>query len=41
MWLTPVFLALPFAAGMGIAALKYGKQVQDLIHVAIKLVVTK
>ncbi len=41
MWLTPILLALPFAAAMEIFALRYGKQIQDLIHVAIKLVVTK
>ena len=41
LWLTPVLLALPVAAAMGFAVLRYGRTVQDLIHVAIKLVVTK
>jgi hypothetical protein len=41
MWLLPVLLAIPFAAAMIFAAMKYGGQVQNLIHVAIKLVVIK
>jgi len=40
-WLTPVLLSVPFILGLGWAALKYGKTLQNLIHVAIKLVVTK
>ncbi len=40
-WLTPLLLALPFAALVGFAAVRYGGRIQDLIHVAIKLVVTK
>ena len=41
MWLTPVLLALPFALGMGWAAVRYGHLAANLIHVAIKLVATK
>ena len=40
-WLTPLLLAAPFILGLGWAALKYGKTIRNLIHVAIKLVVTK
>ena len=40
-WLTPVLLALPFALGTAFAAIKYGRLIQNLIHVAVKLVVTK
>ena len=41
MWLTPLLLALPTAAGLGYAAIRYGESIQKLIGVAIKLVVTK
>ena len=41
MWLTPLLLALPVAAGMGFAVIRFGGTIHDLIHVAIKLVVTK
>ena len=41
MWMTPVLLALPVAAAAAFAAVKYGHSIQNLIHVAIKLVVTK
>ena len=40
-WLTPFLLALPFAAGMGLAAARYGRLAENLIHLVIKLVVTK
>ena len=40
-WTIPVLLALPFAAVMGYAAFRYGRTVQNLIHTAIKLVVTR
>ena len=40
-WLTPLLLALPWAAVIGWGVLRYGPQIQKLIHVAIKLVVTK
>ena len=40
-WTVPVLLALPFAAAMGYAAVRYGRTVQNLIHTAIKLVVTR
>ena len=39
--LAPVLLALPFAAAMGFAAFRYGNLLRNLIHTAIKLVVTK
>ncbi|MBR2823960.1 MAG: hypothetical protein IKE24_09765 [Clostridia bacterium] len=41
MWLTPILLALPVAAGLGFVWIRYGEQVRNLIQVAIKLVVTK
>ena len=41
MWLTPILLALPTAAGLGYAAIRFGEQIQNLIQVAIKLAVTK
>lgn len=41
MWLTPLLLALPFAAVMGYAAVRYGRTIQNMIHVVIKLVVTR
>ena len=41
MWMTPALLALPFALGMGFAALRYGKLLKNLIHLAIKMVVTR
>ena len=40
MWLTPGLLFLPFAAALCWAAVRYGGTIRDLIHVAIKLVVT-
>ena len=40
-WLTPLLLALPTAAGLGYAAIRYGETIQRLIEVAIKLAVTK
>ena len=40
-WLTPVLLALPWAAAIAFAAARYGGTARDLIHLAIKLVVTK
>ena len=36
-----MLLALPVAAAVAFAAVKYGRTIQNLIHVAIKLVVTK
>ncbi len=41
MWLTPLLLALPWALVIGAGALRYGHTLQKLIHVAIKLVVTR
>ena len=41
MWLTPLLLALPFAAAMIFATVKYGTMAQNLIQVAVKLVVIK
>ena len=41
MWLTPLLLALPAAAGMVFAAIKYGSRIRDLIQVAVKLMVTR
>ncbi len=41
MWLTPVLLALPFALLLGFAAIRYGSFLRNLIHVAVKLAVTK
>ena len=41
MWLTPILLALPTAAAVGYAVIRYGGRIQNLIQVAIKLVVTK
>ena len=41
LWLMPVLMALPVAAGLGFFAVRYGQTVRNLIHVAIKLVVTK
>ena len=41
MRLTPILLALPTAAVLGYAAIRFGGQIQNLIQVAIKLVVTK
>lgn len=41
MWLTPLLLALPIAAGLGYAALRFGGNIQKIIEVAIKLAVTK
>ena len=41
MWLTPILLALPVAAGIGYASIRFGETIQNLIHVAIKLAVTK
>lgn len=40
-WLTPVLLALPIALGIGAAIFRYGETIQNLIHVAIKLAVTR
>lgn len=40
-WLLPLLLALPMAAGLGFVAARYGQTVRNLIHVAVKLVVTK
>ena len=40
-WLLPLLLALPVAAGLGFAAVRYGAKIQNLIQVAIKLVVIK
>lgn len=41
MWMTPVLLALPAAAGMVFASIKYGSRIRDLIQVAVKLMVTR
>lgn len=41
MWPTPLLLAAPFALAMGFVAVRYGKTIRNLIHLAIKLVVTK
>lgn len=41
MWLTPILLALPTAAGLAYAAIRFGGRIQNLIQVAIKLAVTK
>ena len=41
MWLMPVLLALPLAAGLIFAAARYGNLARNLIQVAVKLVVTK
>ena len=40
-WPTPLLLAAPFAAVMGFVAIRYGKTIRNLIHLVIKLVVTK
>lgn len=40
-WLTPVLLAMPWAVAIAFASTRYGGMVKDLIHLAIKLVVTK
>ncbi len=41
MWLTPILLALPFAAAMIFMSARYGEKIRDLIQVAVKLVVTR
>lgn len=41
MWLTPVLLALIVGLGIGAVVFRYGGTIQNLIHVAIKLAVTK
>lgn len=41
MWLTPILLALPTALVVGLGAVRYGETIKNLIHLAIKLVVTK
>ena len=41
MWLTPILLALPVAAALGFAAIRFGAELQNQIQVAIKLAVTK
>ncbi|MBQ8072242.1 MAG: hypothetical protein IJ231_00590 [Clostridia bacterium] len=41
MILTPILLALPMAAALAFAAIRYGETLQNLIHVAIKLAVIK
>ena len=41
MWLTPLLLALPIAAGLGYAALRVGGSIQRIIEVASKLAGTK
>ncbi len=41
MWLKPLLLALPIAAGLGYAALRFGGSVQKIIEVAIKLAGTR
>ena len=40
-WLTPVLLALIVGLGIGAVAFRYGGTIQNLIHVAIKLAVTR
>ena len=40
-WPTPLLLAAPFALAMGFAAFRYGGTLRNLIHLAIKLAVTK
>lgn len=40
LWTTPLWLALPFAAAMIYAGIRWGSTVADAIHVVIKLVVT-
>jgi len=38
-WIYPLLFALPFAAAVLFATVKWGKTIKDMIHVLIKLAV--
>ena len=40
-WYIPLALCAPFAAAAAFCAVRYGREIQNLISLAIKLVVTK